>query len=801
MKRPGEPWVGRAIPRLEDAALLSGNARFIDDLSPVPGIRHIALLRSPYAHARIVTIDISEALALDGVYGVLTGAELVTELDPLASAVRAPADYFPIAKDKVRYVGEPVAVIAAVDRYVAEDALDRIIVDYDPLPAAVDPVTALDDDAGQVHEKVGSNLVHHRTFCYGDPERAFAEAANVVELEWRYPRHASTPIETYGVVAHFETAPERYTIWSNFQGPFILQPLMARSLRVPGNRLRLIAAPHSGGSFGIKQGLYPYLVLLAAASRMFRCPVKWIEDRGEHLMASSSASDRADAIEAAFDAQGILTGLRFRNLVSLGAYIRAPEPASVYRMHAASNGCYQTRNISIDNRLVLTNKTPIGLNRGYGGPQFYFGLERVMDKAARMLDIDPADLRRRNFISRDAFPYDAPAGAQYDSGDYSKGLDLALELSGYEALRARRALARAEGRLFGIGLACGVEPSGSNMAYVTLAQTPEERARAGGRSGGAAVATVALDPSGAVTVTLDSTPAGQGHATAAAQIVADGLGMQPEEIQVITSMDTQNGDWSLASGNYANRFSAIVVDAIVESSVRISQKLKAVAADMLEVAPDDVELIDGRARIAGVPEDGIAIARVAAATHWHPAGLPEGLSPGLRETAILSPSVLEAPDEADRVASAVTFGYICDLAAIEIDPNTGRIMVDTYVSVHDVGRVINPILVEGQIRGGFAHGFGAAMMEDLVYDAEGNFLAGSFADYTCPTAADLPPVTVGHVETASPANAIGSKGMGDGSSMLTPAVMANAVADALDRDDVELPLTLDRVWRLMRRRP
>ena len=789
------------MPRLEDAALLSGNARFIDDLSPVPGIRHIALLRSPYAHARIVTIDTSEALALDGVYGVLTGAELVTELDPLASAVRAPADYFPIAKDKVRYVGEPVAVIAAVDRYVAEDALDRIIVDYDPLPAAVDPVTALDDDAGQVHEMVGSNLVHHRTFRYGDPERAFAEAANVVELEWRYPRQASTPIETYGVVAHFETAPERYTIWSNFQGPFILQPLMARSLRVPGNRLRLIAAPHSGGSFGIKQGLYPYLVLLAVASRMFGCPVKWIEDRGEHLMASSSASDRADAIEAAFDAQGILTGLRFRNLVSLGAYIRAPEPASVYRMHAASNGCYQTRNISIDNRLVLTNKTPIGLNRGYGGPQFYFGLERVMDKAARMLDIDPADLRRRNFISSDAFPYDAPAGAQYDSGDYSKGLDLALELSGYEALRARRASARAEGRLFGIGLACGVEPSGSNMAYVTLAQTPEERARAGGRSGGAAVATVALDPSGAVTVTLDSTPAGQGHATAAAQIVADGLGMQPEEIQVITSMDTQNGDWSLASGNYANRFSAIVVDAIVESSVRISQKLKAVAADMLEVAPDDVELIDGRARIAGVPEDGIAIARVAAATHWHPAGLPEGLSPGLRETAILSPSVLEAPDEADRVASAVTFGYICDLAAIEIDPNTGRIMVDTYVSVHDVGRVINPILVEGQIRGGFAHGFGAAMMEDLVYDAEGNFLAGSFADYTCPTAADLPPVTVGHVETASPANAIGSKGMGDGSSMLTPAVMANAVADALDRDDVELPLTLDRVWRLMRRRP
>ncbi|MEC9151767.1 MAG: xanthine dehydrogenase family protein molybdopterin-binding subunit [Pseudomonadota bacterium] len=797
MDGPGKPWVGQPVPRLEDAALLSGNARFIDDLAPIPGIRHVALLRSPHAHARIVKIDFAEALALEGVYGVLTGSELVSELDPLASAVRMPVDYFPIASEKVRYVGEPVALVAAFDRYIAEDALEKIVVDYEPLIAVVDPVEALDESASQVHEKVGSNLVHHRSFRYGDPDRAFEKAATVVALNWKYPRQASTPIETYGAIAQFEPVPARYTIWSNFQGPFILQPLMARALRVAGNRLRLIAAPHSGGSFGIKQGIYPYLVLLAAASRMLGCPLKWIEDRSEHLMASSAASDRADAIEAAFDGDGMLTGLRYRNLVSVGAYIRAPEPASVYRMHAASNGCYQTRNIAIDNRLVLTNKTPIGLNRGYGGPQFYFGLERVMDSAARTLGIDPADLRCRNFIPADAFPYDAPAGARYDSGDYVKGLKLTLKLANYEALKKRRDAARSQGKLFGIGFGCGVEPSGSNMAYVTLAQTPEERARSGGRSGGAALATVALDPSGAVTVTLDSTPAGQGHATAAAQIVSDGLGMRPEEIHVVTTMDTQNGDWSLASGNYANRFSSIVVDAIVESTERISKKLKAVAADMLEVAPDDVELTGGHARIVGVPEGGIALARVAAATHWHPAGLPEGLSPGLREVAIVSPNILDAPDEQDRVASAVTFGYICDLVALEINPNNGRITVETYVSVHDVGRVLNPILVEGQVRGGFAHGFGAALMENLVYDADGNFLSGSFADYACPTAADLPAVIVGHVETPSPANALGSKGMGDGSSMLTPAVMANAVSDALDRDDIELPLTLDRVWRLV----
>ena len=790
------PWVGRSVPRLEDAALLSGHGTFIDDMAPVPGIRHVAILRSPHPHARILGIDASGALDMGGVVGVLTGAELAAELDPLASAVRAPIAYHPVAVDKARYVGEPVAVVAAIDRYVAEDALERIEVDYEPLPAVVDPVTALGDDAPLLHEAVGGNQVHHRTFRYGDPDRAFAEADTVVDLSWRYPRQAATPIETYGAIAHFKSAPERYTVWSNFQGPFILQPLMARALRVPGNRLRLVAAPCSGGSFGVKQGLYPYIVLLAAASRLLGAPLKWIEDRSEHLSASSAASDRADAVEAAFDRDGRLTGLRYRNLMNAGAYIRAPEPAALYRMHAASNGCYAVRDIAVDNRLVVTNKTPIGLNRGYGGPQFYFGLERAMDKAARELDIDPAELRRRNFIPADAFPYDAPAGARYDSGDYAKGLDLALRLADYDALKARCDAVRSGGGAFGIGFACGVEPSGSNMAYVTLAQTPEERAKAGGRSGGAAVATVALDPTGAVTVTLDSTPAGQGHGTVAAQIVADGLGLRPEEIRVVTALDTQNGDWSLASGNYANRFSAIVIDAILESTDRIAAKLKAVAAEMLEVAAADVELRDGRARVAGVPDDGLSIARVAAATHWHPAGLPEGLAPGLRDAATLSPEILGAPDAQDRVASAVTFGYICDLAAVEIDPRTGRIHVDTYVSVHDVGRILNPQIVEGQVRGGFAHGFGAAMMEDLTYDADGNFLSASFADYPCPTAADLPPLRIGHMETPSPANRLGAKGMGDGSSMLTPAVLANAVADALGRDDIELPLTLDRVWRL-----
>ena len=790
-------WVGAAVPRKEDEALLTGHARFIDDMEPVPGIRHAALLRSPYAHAEIAAIDVARAAAHPGVFGVLTGADIAAATRPIPSAVRVPIDYYPIAVDKARYAGEPVALVAAEDRYVAEDALELIAVEYRPLPPVIDLRAAAGDRAAPLHEAVGSNVVHRREFRYGDPDAAFAEADRVVRLDWTFPRYSSTPMETYGAIAQFEPAPDRYTIWSNFQGPFILHALMCGALGVAGNRLRLITAPQSGGSFGIKQGMYPYMVLLAAASRLLGAPLKWVEDRLEHLVGSSAASDRADEIEAAFRDDGTLTGLRFRNTVDVGAYIRAPEPASVYRMHAASNGAYRVADIAVDNRLVTTNRLPIGLNRGYGGPQFFFALERAMDAGARALGIDIAEIRRRNFIPPDAFPYRAPAGAVYDAGDYRAALEKTLELAGYDDLRAERARAKADGRPFGIGLATAVEPSGSNMAYVTLAQTPEERARAGGRSGGLGTCTVAIDPSGAVTVKTVSTPAGQGHETVAAQIAADALGLAPDDIDVVTEVDTLTAAWSLASGNYANRFSSVVVDAIGEAVRRVAEKLRAIAAEDLEVAAEDVELAQGAARVVGVPEKSLPFRRVAAKAHWHPAGLPDGMAPGIFETVAMSPPGLGPPDERDRVGSAVTFGFICDLAAVEIDPGTGRIAVRKYVSVHDVGRVLNPLIVEGQILGGFAHGMGGALMEEMVYDADGNPLSGSFADYLCITAPEMPELVIGHVDTPSPHTALGAKGMGDGCSMLAPTAVANAVADALGREDVEPPFTLNRVWDLV----
>ncbi len=790
------PWVGRPVPRKEDAALLTGRARFIDDLAPLPGLAHAAILRSPYPHAEIRGIDAARALALPGVLGVVTGAEIAEMTETVPSVVRTAPPYRPIAVDKARYVGEPVAVVVAEDRYLAEDALDRIEVDYAPLLAVTDVVAALAPDAPVLHEALEGNLAQRRDFTYGDPDAAFARADRTFRLDYTFPRSSATPMETFGVVAHFEEAPARYTVWSNFQGPFVLHPLMARALRVPGNRLRLITPPASGGSFGIKQAVFAYIILLGAVSRKLGQPVKWIEDRLEHLMGASAAGARAGTVEAAFTDEGRLLGLRYDNVANMGAWLRAPEPASVYRMHATAGGGYDVRDIAISNRLVLTNTVPIGLNRGYGGPQFYFALERIMEVAARGLGLDPGELRRHNFVAADAFPYECAGGSKLDAGDYHAALDEAKRLIDYEALRVRREAARAEGRRFGIGFAVGVEPSGSNMAYVSLAQPAEERARSDQKSGAAASVIITIDPSGRATVQLCSTPNGQGHATVAAQIVADTLGLEPDDVDVVTDIDTQRSPWSIASGNYSNRFAAIVTGAIQLCGERAADKVRRLAADVLEAAPEDIELAGGRVRIAGVPDKGLPLARVASRAHWDASTLPDDVTPGFHETVLLSPDVLGPPSDDDRIASSVTYGFVADIVGVEVDATTGRLRVDSYVSVHDVGPRMNPAIVEGQVWGGFAHGLGAALMEELAYDEAGNFLAGSFADYLCPTATEIPDLIIGHVETPSPQNPLGAKGMGDGSSMLTPAAIANAVADALDRDDVAPPFRPMTLWAL-----
>jgi len=763
--------------------LLAGAARFIDDL-PIPvGTLHAAFLRSPHPHARITAIDTSQARALPGVAAVLTGADLAPLTEGLPATLRLPIVARAMAVDRVHYVGEPVAVVLATDRYRAEDARDLIAVTYAPEPAVIDPERALAATAPRVHPEMPSNLASERLFTYGDPEAALAAAPHRLTLRVHYPRNTGSPIETLGLIASYDPYEEVYDVTANFQGPFSLHGVIARALRVPSHRLRLRTPPHSGGSFGVKQALMAPIVICAAASRLAGRPVKWIEDRLEHLTAATSATNRVITLTAGFDHEGRVSVLEWDQIEDCGAYLRAPEPATLYRMHGNMTGAYDIRHVRIRNRVVLTNKTPTGLVRGFGGPQVYYALERMMARIAHHLGLDPLTVIERNLIPPERFPYRTATGALYDSGNYPAAVDKAVKEGGRAELYARRAAARAAGRLYGIGFAAVVEPSVSNMGYVTTVLTPAERARAGAKGGAQATATVSLDPLGQVSVHVASTPQGQGHRTVLAQVVADAFGLDPGAIAVHTELDTAKDAYSIASGNYSSRFAPAVAGAARLAAERLRARLAQLAARELNLRPEDVVFRGGEVGHPTNPQARIPFARLAAVAHWAPHNLPEGMEPPIRETVFWSPPELAPPDAADRVNSSLCHGFIFDFCGLEVDRETGRIRIDRYVTLHDAGTILHPALYEGQIRGGFAQGVGAALLEELVYSPEGAFLAGTFADYLLPTIGDIPPLTILHTVTPSPLTPLGAKGVGEGNCMSTPVCIANALADAL------LPLT------------
>jgi 2-furoyl-CoA dehydrogenase large subunit len=781
-------WVGQSVERIEDLTLLAGRGRYIDDIGVPPGTLHAAILRSPYAHAEIRAIHTDDARRAPGVAVVITAAEVTTLSASLVVGVKAPIECWPIAAGRVRYAGEPVAVVVAADRYLAEDALELIEVDYAPLPAIVDPLAALDPKLPPLHEGLGSNVASDRSFRYGDPERAFKDAERRVSVSIRYPRNSCTPIETYGVVAVYDAGEDAYDVLANFQGPFSLHPVMARALKVPGNRLRLRTPPDSGGSFGIKQGVFPYVVLMGVAARVASRPVKWVEDRLEHLCASVSATNRVTQLEAAVDADGRVRALSYDQIDDVGAHIRAPEPATLYRMHGNLTGAYDIRHVAVRNRVVLTNKTPTGLNRGFGGPQMYYALERLMQRVAIELKLDPIEVIRRNLVQTKAFPYRTASGALLDSGDYSHALDVALADGGFADLKKRRDSARAQGRIYGIGCTAVVEPSVSNMGYITTVLTADERRRAGAKNGAQATATVAFDPLGAVSVHAASAPQGQGHRTVLSQIVADAFGLAPNDIRVVSEIDTARDAWSIASGNYSSRFAAAVAGAAHVAATRLKEKLTRTAAAQLNVPPAEIEFAGGRVRARGNPDNSIPFARLAATSHWSPGVVTDG-NQALRETVFWTPPELTPPNEADEVNSSLCHGFIFDFCGIEIDRITGAVRVDKYVTMHDCGRVLHPGMVAGQITGGFAQGVGAALYEEFVYAPDGAFLAGTFADYLLPTATEVPVPVILHVETPSPFTPLGAKGVGEGNCMSTPVCLANAVADALGLAAIDLPMT------------
>jgi 2-furoyl-CoA dehydrogenase large subunit len=789
-------WIGRSIARVEDPALVTGRGRYIDDLPVRTGTLHSAVLRSPHAHALIRSIDVMSARRARGVVAVITGAEVTRLSAPLVAGVRARIQCWPIAVERVRYVGEPVAVVVAADRYLAEDALELIEVGYEPLPANVDPRKALDGSSPILHEGLGSNIASDRSFRYGDPERAFAQAAHRISVDVCYPRNSCTPIETYGVIAEYDPGEDAYDVLANFMGPFSLHPVMARALKVPGNRLRLRTPPDSGGSFGVKQGVFPYIVLMAIAARVAGGPVKWIEDRLEHLSASVCATNRVTRLDAAVEPDGRVTALAWDQIDDVGAHIRAPEPATLYRMHGNLTGAYAIRHVSVRNRVVLTNKTPSGLNRGFGGPQVYYALERLMQRIAREIKLDPLEVIRRNLVPARAFPYRTATGGLLDSGDYARAIDIAVTDGELAALWARRAEARAAGRIYGVGMTAVVEPSVSNMGYITAVLTPEERRRAGPKNGAQATASIAVDPGGAVSVHISSVPQGQGHRTVAAQIAADVLGLAPNDIRVVSDLDTARDAWSIASGNYSSRFAAAVGGSVHLAATALREKLARSAAAQLNVPQDEIEFAEGRVCARGNPDNAVVFGRLASASHWSPGTVPEGAQ-ALRETAFWSPPELTAPDENDETNSSLCHGFIFDFCGVEIDPATGALRIDKYVTMHDCGRVLHPGMVAGQITGGFAHALGAAVYEEFVYAPDGANLSANFADYRVPTAVEVPEPVILHVETPSPFTPLGAKGVGEGNCMSTPVCLANAVADALAVTAIDLPLKPEKLAQLL----
>ena len=590
----------------------------------------------------------------------------------------------------MRYVGEPVAVVVAESRYIAEDAAELVEIEYAPLAAAIDPQEACESSAPLVHAEAKTNEVSVREFSYGDTKAAFARADRVIAMTTTFPRLSFTPIECYVVVAQHNAAENSYDVLANFQGPFSIHPVMARSLRVPGPKLRLRIPPDSGGSFGIKLSVFPYVVLMALAARITGRPVKWVEDRIEHLVAASSGPNRITKLEAAVANDGRILGLRLDQLEDYGAFLRAPMPGPLYRMHGAVTGAYDIANVDVKNRVVLTNKMPSSLIRGFGGPQLYLALERLMQHIAVELKLDPLDVIKRNLIPAQKFPYRTAAGALYDSGDYLHAVEIAAGEGRLDELKRRRDAARAAGRIYGIGF-CRHRRAGHVEHGLSLHRDDARQARdrAGPKNGAVSMATVNIDPLGAVTVTADVTVQGQSHETVLAQIVSAELGLSPDDVEVILELDTAKDQWSIAAGTYSSRFASGTAVAAHMAAVQMRDKLKGIGAKQLNVLPDDVELAGGKIRSRSNPDNALPFGRVAGTSHWSPVLLPEAMAPALSETGVWTPPELEPPTHDDRINTSFTYGFVFDMCGVEIDPVTYQVRVDRYVSMHDAGRILN----------------------------------------------------------------------------------------------------------------
>lgn len=770
---------GSGIRRREDPRLITGAATYTDDIV-VPGMLHAAMLRSPYAHAKIAGIGTSAAADAPGVVAVYTGADLEGELGAAPCAWLLPnadlkiADYPCIAKDTVRYVGDIVAVVVAESQYQASDALERIDVDYEPLDAVVDPKAAVDDGAPQLHEDVQNNQAFHWTVTGGgDVEEAFYSAHVVVKETIVQQRLIPNAMEPRGALASYKKATGELTLWNTTQNPHIVRFLCSLVCGVPEDRLRVIA-PEVGGGFGSKIAVYPGDFVTVFCSKKLGVPVKWIESRSENYQATTHGRDHIQEIEMAATEDGRITGLRATVWAGMGAYLSTAAPGIPTILHGLMlSGVYDIPAIHEDVYGVYTNTTPVEAYRGAGRPEATFMVERLIDQLAVKIEKDPAEVRRLNFIPKFDDGHDVVTGLTYDSGDYGGALSKLLDASGYDQLRAEQAVERKKGRYIGLGLSTYVEICGLG---------PSQVAGAIGFQGGLwESAIIRFHPSGKVHVMIGASPHGQGEETTFAQIVARELGVSPDDVKVMHG-DTDNTP--MGWGTYGSRTTAVGGAALALAARKIRDKAKIIAAHLLEAAVEDMEYDDGNFFVKGAPDSGKSIQDIAlmANVAWN---MPEGVEAGLEATSFYDPPNF-------------VFPYGAHLAVVEVDSETGHVDLKRYVAVDDCGPQINPMIVEGQVHGGIVQGIGQALWEEGVYDDDGQLLTGSLLDYAIPRADRLPPIEVHSTVTPSPHHPLGVKGIGEAGTIASTAAVYNAVIDALKPigvENVRMPLTPERVWQ------
>jgi carbon-monoxide dehydrogenase large subunit len=771
--------VGQRIKRREDPRLIQGRATYVDDIK-IAGMQHLAFKRSDIAHGRIRSIDTRAALAMEGVEAVYTGAQIAELVPPMPVGTPWPApEHRAVAVDTVRYAGEPVAVVVARDRYVARDAADAIIVSYDPLPAVVDPELAMTGQPVVIYPGFANNLalagvpggtgVSGNTVDNSAIDKAFAQADVVISQRMVNHRLVPNAIEPRGVVAHFEPGKGTMTIWSSTQNPHVLRSIIAAMNGLGQDQVRAIA-PEVGGGFGAKINVYGEDFVAAAISKQLGIPIKWNEDRSEAFVATSHGRDIIGYVDLAAKRDGTVLGLKLRLIADVGAYnflFTAMIPTLTMLM---ANATYNIPAIRVTVTEVFTNKTPTDAYRGAGRPEATYFVERALDMLARELKIDPADVRRKNFIRPDQFPFATQMGAVYDSGDYEKALDLALKNAGWDQLKKDRDAAKKDGRLVGLGLAMYVEVCGLGPSAILP-------------TGGWEHSQVTIERDGRISATTGASPHGQGNETTFGQMLADQFGVPIEHVTIL------HGDTSIVKqgiGTFGSRSQAVGGAALHLAGGKVKTKMAKFASAMLEANENDLVFEGGRVYVKGAPASGKSFAEVAAFAYV-PVPLPPGLEPGLSEEAFFEPT-------------NNTYPFGCHISMVEVDRETGEPTLLKLVAVDDAGHLINPLIVEGQIHGGLAQGIGQAMIEEAVYNADGQLVTGSFMDYAMPRATDFPRFELDATVTPTPVNPLGAKGVGEAGTLGSTPSVVSAVVDALSEfgvTHVDMMLRPEKLWRII----